>query len=511
MNRFKSLFLALVVSFSFVLALPSVTGSASETIKLQVDYRFRSFNSRYLASVPSTTSEQFETVLVKTWTDFIASMNIASLKLTSQQVFDLYYNISYKYPQLFYIGSQLYIMEDPNTNFVTSIHPIYSCSKEEYEKIQKPAFDKAVDELLDLIDEDMLAADKALLVHDYITLNNKYDPLAVSPVTSNLVPESSYSAYGTMVMGVSVCQGISEAFMYIMRLLGFECEMVVSDPMNHAWNIIKIGNDYFQMDATWDEGTAFSDGKLVDLGGYVLHDYFLVSDKQLSLDHYDWVTSRTALSEKYASAFWVDVHSAIYYIAGYQYYISASGNLVKRNAVSGEITVLYKIPAATFADSKNVKKNWGPNNSRIAYDFESDYLFFSTSSKVLGLDIKSENVFVAFDSKIQTGAILGLGFNDQKLYYDVYLNDDKFSLLNLIQDIDLPDPVDIINFGDINDDGKVNAKDVLTIRKWLIVLDDSIDKQVADVNVDGEVNAKDVLMIRQKLAGFGVVFGSQVA
>ena len=55
-------------------------------------------------------------------------------------------------------------------------------------------------------------------------------------------------------------------------------------------------------------------------------------------------------------------------------------------------------------------------------------------------------------------------------------------------------------YGDVNGDGKVNAKDVLAIRKYLVGSgDESFNEAAADVNADGKVNAKDVLKIRKYL------------
>ena len=54
--------------------------------------------------------------------------------------------------------------------------------------------------------------------------------------------------------------------------------------------------------------------------------------------------------------------------------------------------------------------------------------------------------------------------------------------------------------GDANDDGAVNMKDVLTLRKQIADMDVVYNAQNSDVNEDGEVNMKDVLMLRKFLA-----------
>ena len=55
--------------------------------------------------------------------------------------------------------------------------------------------------------------------------------------------------------------------------------------------------------------------------------------------------------------------------------------------------------------------------------------------------------------------------------------------------------------GDANDDGAVNMKDVLTLRKMLASIEVAYNAANSDVNEDGEVNMKDVLMLRKYLAG----------
>ena len=58
-----------------------------------------------------------------------------------------------------------------------------------------------------------------------------------------------------------------------------------------------------------------------------------------------------------------------------------------------------------------------------------------------------------------------------------------------------------ILYGDANDDGEINMKDVLTVRKEVAQLDvDYINMKTADANGDGSVNMKDVLAIRKYIA-----------
>ena len=55
--------------------------------------------------------------------------------------------------------------------------------------------------------------------------------------------------------------------------------------------------------------------------------------------------------------------------------------------------------------------------------------------------------------------------------------------------------------GDANNDGAVNMKDVLMVRKYLADIEVDINLDNADTNNDGDVNMKDVLNLRKFLAG----------
>ena len=55
--------------------------------------------------------------------------------------------------------------------------------------------------------------------------------------------------------------------------------------------------------------------------------------------------------------------------------------------------------------------------------------------------------------------------------------------------------------GDPNDDGVINMKDVLTLRKYMASIEVYINLKAADVTADGVVNMKDILQLRKFVAG----------
>ena len=64
--------------------------------------------------------------------------------------------------------------------------------------------------------------------------------------------------------------------------------------------------------------------------------------------------------------------------------------------------------------------------------------------------------------------------------------------------VDEPD----ILFGDVNNDGEINLKDVVLIRRYIVGgWDVDINEAAADVNHDEAINLKDVVMIRRYIVG----------
>lgn len=67
-----------------------------------------------------------------------------------------------------------------------------------------------------------------------------------------------------------------------------------------------------------------------------------------------------------------------------------------------------------------------------------------------------------------------------------------------------------IRFGDVNSDGKVDLKDVLTFKKYNAEQDVTLDKTATDVNADTKVDSKDLLLIKKHLAGWNVQLGPKL-
>lgn len=107
-------------------------------------------------------------------------------------------------------------------------------------------------------------------VHDYLMEKTAY----------NVDAPMNQSAYSALVLGESVCAGYARALQHILMSLDIPCYYVTGSAAggDHAWNIIALGSDYYNIDPSWNDaaGTAY---------GTLNYSYFNLPDSQFSVDH----------------------------------------------------------------------------------------------------------------------------------------------------------------------------------------------------------------------------------
>ncbi|MDR0986116.1 MAG: hypothetical protein LBL98_00255 [Ruminococcus sp.] len=145
----------------------------------------------------------------------------------------------------------------------------YLMSKENYMRAVAYA-DKKVQKFLAEIPEDMSSTQKLLAAHDFIIEECVYD----------LEYENGYTAYAAIVYGRALCEGYAKAFQYICEEFGIPCVIAVGMSPNsdngHAWNKVKVGKNWYNIDVTNDD----TDDNFY---GYISKNYFFLADSEYSL------------------------------------------------------------------------------------------------------------------------------------------------------------------------------------------------------------------------------------
>lgn len=244
------------------------------------------------------TQRQLYDKLVAGIKNFEMSIEIDSFPKTDlekekfEMVFDIVYNT---HPEFFWFGSSQFYGNDSDGKYY--VWPVYTvdgenigAERDSSNSISYPEPDEIAvamtkiesqqteisNALGDLpINNEMSAFELEVAVHDWLYNKIEYDP--ESP--------NANSIYGAIVEGRAVCEGFSRSFQYILglheidSLLFSGIGITDDDEGPHMWNAVKLEDEWYHVDVTWDTTT----GKHNGLTFY--HMYFNRTDGFMESDH----------------------------------------------------------------------------------------------------------------------------------------------------------------------------------------------------------------------------------
>lgn len=156
----------------------------------------------------------------------------------------------------------------------------YSQTKEEMIK-QKTAVEIKVQNFLtDNIKIGMTDVEKEIAIHDYLAKNAEYNVEDKDKGYS-----TDHNAYGVLVLGKGVCESYAKAFCVLSDAAGLECKYVsgeAKDEGPHAWNMVKLDGEWYNVDVTWDDPVY---NKPEDKWVEVQYNYFNVPDSIMKNTH----------------------------------------------------------------------------------------------------------------------------------------------------------------------------------------------------------------------------------
>ena len=258
-----------------------------------------------------------------------------------------------------------------------------------------------------LVNDSMSQVQKVLVIHDYIVSHSAYDETYTRTDCS-----------GIFMDGVGVCQSYSMAYMYILNSLGIESYFVPCRAANHAWNLIRIDGQYYNVDCTFDDPAS-------DVLGSAHHTYFLISDSamtKLQSNRKDWdAGGRSCTSDAYADAFWRTSESPIVLMGNTSYYMKYEGyfyrSLIKRDNISGQETVLSEI------DNRSAYQRYV--QSGLFYN--DGCLYYNTESQIIKYDLLNNTKYPVYELDPAMGYVRGCRLNGNVVEFSVYNSTSKGS------------------------------------------------------------------------------------
>ena len=192
-------------------------------------------------------------------------------RLSGQELTDIFFMLRLDHPEIFYAVKFRYKYYPDSEN--VEMIPEYLFKKKQLIEHQK-AIEARVKKLARAA-EKMNEKEKELYIHDFICQNVRYDKLKKA---------YSHEIIGPLGQGVGVCEGIAKSVKILCDALGIWCVIAISGnnpekgiKYRHAWNIVKIGDKYYHLDATFDNSLGSPDE--------IRRDYFNLPDKLIFRDH----------------------------------------------------------------------------------------------------------------------------------------------------------------------------------------------------------------------------------
>ncbi|AEB75377.1 predicted transglutaminase/protease [Clostridium botulinum BKT015925] len=160
-------------------------------------------------------------------------------------------------------------------------------------KSQRQATEAAVKRIVkEVVKDDMTSVEKELALHDYVVKHADYN---MEGLKKNPADLEDHSAYGVLVLGKGVCESYAKAMHLLLNEVGIECKYATGYKKNkdgsqgggHAWNMVKLDNEWYNLDATWDDPVSDRVGRSDKdvVVSPVIHTYFNVTDDIFNKDH----------------------------------------------------------------------------------------------------------------------------------------------------------------------------------------------------------------------------------
>ena len=184
--------------------------------------------------------------------------------------------------------------------------------------------DQLVDQANTLCQTDL---EKVFYVHEWLVQNIAYDREHLS---DNV--QDDHNLRGALLEGTAVCDGYAKTYALTLRKLGITGVLVTSKDIGHAWNMVELDGNWYQVDCTWDDPVDGSDQL-----GYCMHKHLLCTTEEMNTNHNDDGDDSVAFDvenlgtqnivnlatdDTYENAWWKDKKSAIFPCGGDWYYAS---------------------------------------------------------------------------------------------------------------------------------------------------------------------------------------------
>lgn len=289
---------------------------------------------------------QLESALITGMRNMETAINVASCHKTAAEVGAAMSSVQYSYPEFFYVSNKWSYESSSITGEVQTVRVEYLYSADRVAQMQT-TYNAKLDEIAAGVPADGTELDKWLWLHDYFVQNYTYD-----------YTYTIRDAYNFFTQKTGVCQAYMLGLIAAAGRVGLQSLPVTSNEMKHAWNLVRIGDNWYHVDVTWDDNMV--------LPSYTNYTYFLLSDNGLaSVDaeteegHRKWSTAKAATDTAYDGALYHGARTPVQKTGGVYYTVLDvdSDDPLIQGAIFGGESITELTP------KKEIRARWSSGGS----------------------------------------------------------------------------------------------------------------------------------------------------
>ena len=215
-----------------------------------------------------------------------STVDLSAFSLIPDEAWEILASVLFDHPENFWTKRTAKggMMNSDGT--VSTVELNHILSKEQIAQ-QQQEIDAAVAEITKDISDDGGDYEIALKLYEKLAELLDYDTIALNRQKRKTAeqlerePDTLRNIYGALVLRKAVCAGYAKAYQYLLHRYGIEALYVCGDCFEggrHAWNIVRLEGDYYQMDVTWADGSNTDPSKNRE---GITYAYFAVTDEDI--------------------------------------------------------------------------------------------------------------------------------------------------------------------------------------------------------------------------------------
>ena len=186
------------------------------------------------------------------------------------------------HPEIFYTSGYSFVKYSRGDNVEKIVFKGTYIYDQQEKEVKEKQIEEAAGEILANISQDSTDYEKVKYVYETIIHNTEYD----------INSADNQNICSVFLNHASVCQGYAKAVQYLLNQLKIPTTLVngtVETGEGHAWNLVKVENEYYYVDATWGDASYQMQNneyeQMIQNIGAICYDYLCVTTEELERTH----------------------------------------------------------------------------------------------------------------------------------------------------------------------------------------------------------------------------------